>query len=442
MGKILFVDDDQTMRQAMRLTLMKHDLTIAGGLEEAVTCLQNKDFELLLTDLFMPDLEDGLNLVQQARTRDDDLQIVVITGFGTIETAVQAIKRGADDYLTKDFTPDSLRLKVEHYLQARQNRDRLKKLEAENSVLKQKIFPVRMLLGESGPMREVLRRIELAAQDNESTVLVLGKSGTGKELVARQIHEQGLRSHNTFVAIDCPTFPKELFESELFGHEKGAFTDAKSRKLGRIELAHQGTLYLDEIGDLPLPLQAKLLRFLETSEFYRIGSSKPQRVDVRILASTNQDLHQMVEQGQFRADLYYRLQVIVINTPDLKERKEDIPLLAQSFLDEFNLKKKKDLRFSKDHITRMMLYDWPGNVRELKNAVESFAVLGDLPLPQTPDTILDKPYKEARREALDDFERTYIRMSLFKHERNVTRTAQDIGISREELSRKISRLNL
>ena len=442
MGKILFVDDDQTMRNAVKLTLKDFDLKLAENKKNALKMLKNEEFDLLLTDLFMPEKKSGLGLVKEAREMDENLHIVVVTGFGTIETAVEAIKLGADDYITKEFTPEGLRLGVEKFLKERNNKLKLKKLEAENLLLKQSAFQQKNLMGESPPIAEIKKKIKMAARDNDSTILILGKSGTGKELVAREIHVQSKRGSHSFIPIDCPTIPKDLFETELFGYEKGAFTDAKAQKMGRIELAHQGTLFLDEIADLPLALQAKLLRFLETSEFFRIGGTRTVKVNARILASTNQQLSKLVAEGRFREDLFYRLQVVVIQLPDLKERGDDIKMLAQHFLAEINTRKGTTRELSKEQVQMLLSHDWPGNVRELKNVMESFSVMEEFPLSIKKSTDFNKSYKEARIKAIESFERAYIKKALENNQHNITRTAKEIGISREELSRKIKKLNL
>jgi len=382
----------------------------------------------------------GLSLVSDARELNEDMYIVVVTGFASIETAIEAIKFGADDYISKEFTPDSLRLSIAKFLEAKENKKKLKKLEAENIILREISRGSTSLIGNSPIMKEIKKKIDIIGKDNESTVVILGKSGTGKELAANEIHNSSDRNKFSFIPIDCPTIPKDLFEAELFGYERGGFTDAKARKLGRIELADRGTLFLDEIGDLPLAMQAKLLRFLETSEFYRIGGTKPIKVDVRVLSSTNRDLAQLVKDGLFREDLYYRLQVVVITMPELKERDGDIELLAQYFLNKNNLRKGKNLKLCINDIKKMVLHSWPGNVRELKNNIESFSVLGELPLKIEKKT--KGNFKEAKHELIQDFEIEYFKKALLENSNNITQTAKKIGISREELSRKVKKLNL
>lgn len=442
MEKILFVDDDETMRNAVALILQNFNITIASNKDQAAEILKKEEISLLLADLYMPEAESGFELVKEARELDEDLYIVVITGFGTIESAVKAVKLGADDFITKELSPDEMRMRIKKYLEAKGEKVRLKKLEAENILLKQEIYQTSQLLGKSQAMLEVQKKIDAAAWDNESTVLIEGSSGTGKELAAREIHKRSERTDFSFVAIDCPSLPKELFESELFGHEKGSFTDAKSRKNGRIELAHQGTLFLDEIADLPLSLQAKLLRFLESSEFYRLGGTKPVKVNTRIISATNKDLQEKIKKGEFREDLFFRLQVVVLRMPDLKDRKEDIRLLAYHFLKELNQRKGTNLKLTQGHIKQLLSYDWPGNARELKNTMASFSVLKELPVLHKEKIIMDKPYKEARKESIEAFEREYFRKVLVKNQRNITQTAKEIGISREELSRKLKKLKI
>ncbi len=442
MSRILFVDDDPSIRQALALVLKEHELQQAAGREEALVLLKNEPVELLLTDLFMPGREEGLALVEAARALDSDLFIAVLTGFGTVAAAVEAMKRGADDFLSKDFTPEGLRLQVEKFLRIRQERIRTLHLEEENRLLRRDCFAPDPLIGDSPPMMAVKKNIALAAAADSGAVLILGRSGTGKELAARQVHEQGRRRSQPFIPIDCPALPENLFESELFGHERGAFTDARERKLGRVELAHRGTLYLDEVADLPKPLQAKLLRFLETGEFFRVGGSRPLRVDVRVVSSTNRDLARLVREGQFRDDLYYRLRVVEITMPDLSRRGADLIRLAEHFLAASNFRAGTRLSFSDEDKRRLLAHDWPGNVRELRNAVDSFAILGKLPVADGGGQWADLDYRRGRSLALADFERRYLQQALARHSGNITRAAREIGLSREELSRKVKKLGL
>ena len=444
MANILFVDDDSTMRSAMRITLKEHQVYTAAGKNEALDVMKKAPVDILLTDLYMPDAEKGYALVASARKLNEALYIVILTGFGSISSAVEAMKKGADDYITKDLSPDELRLRVNNFLQKQKEKIRMHRLEAENLLLKRDILQSDIFLGRSSAFRRISKLIEAAAMDNDSTVLILGKSGTGKEMAAREIHKKSRRRDNAFTAIDCPTIPRGLFESELFGHERGAFTDAKSRKIGRIELADNGTLFLDEIADLPLNLQSKLLRFFENSEFYRVGGTRPVKVNTRIISSTNRNLDEMVAQGQFREDLYYRLRVVVIEMPELRERREDIPLLAESFLRNLNRRKHKNLAFSEDDKQQLAAYDWPGNIRELRNIIESYAVLGELPLLHK-KKINEKEelnFKTAKKNVVRDFETAFLKKALDSAQGNITRAAAQVGLSREEFSRKLKKLNI
>ena len=441
MSNILFVDDDRTMRNAIKIILKENGLKIAESKEEALRILKNENFDLLLTDLHLPEKSSGLSLVSEAKELNEDMYIVVVTGFASIETAIEAIKFGADDYISKEFTPDSLRLSIDKFIEAKTIKQRLKTLEAENQLLRNRKHGAISLIGNSPTMNEIKKKIGIIGKDNESTVMILGKSGTGKELAANEIHKNSDRNSHAFIPIDCPTIPKDLFEAELFGYEKGGFTDAKSRKLGRIELADKGTLFLDEIGDLPLPMQAKLLRFLETSEFYRIGGTKPIKVAVRVLSSTNRDLFQLVQDGLFREDLYYRLQVVILTMPELRNRNGDIELLAKHFLNKNNLRKGKKLKFSDNDLEKILSHNWPGNVRELKNIIESYSVLEEIPLfVKKNNTNIN--YKDAKHNVIQDFENKYLKQALLENDNNITKTAKEIGISREELSRKIKKINL
>ena len=442
MARILFVDDDISMRSGVKISLNSYDIVVAGNKKEAAELLRNGEFDLLLTDLCMPEKSDGLDLIKNAREMCEDLYIVVVTGFATIETTVDAMKFGADDYITKDFSPEDLRLKVGKFLLERDSKKKIKMLEAESILLRRNNVMTEPLLGNSEVHKEVKKIISKAGSDNDSTVIITGSSGTGKELAARDIHLNSLRKEGPFITIDCPTIPGDLFESELFGYEKGAFTDAKQSKLGRIELADNGTLFFDEIGDLPPNLQAKLLRFLETSEFYKIGGTKPVKVNARILSSTNRDLKEMVKKGLFREDLYYRLRVLIVKMPDLKERGEDILLLAEYFLKNLNKRKGNGSKLTLGQKKVLLSYNWPGNVRELKNVMESFSVFGEFPFEEGVETGIEKSFKDAKRDAVDVFEKKYIKNALKRNKNNITKTAAEIGIAREELSRKIKRLEL
>jgi two-component system nitrogen regulation response regulator NtrX len=468
MSHILIADDERTVVEGLSLVLREHSPKTALTKGEAMACLREYPVDLAICDLFFPEFEDGLSLIREAKSLSPETYIVVLTGHGSIETAVQAIKAGADDYLEKIVPNEELKLKVEGFLKIARERKELGQLKALTEAYIE-AGPDSQLIGRSPLIQEVMRKIKKAAGESKASVLLLGETGTGKEVAARMIHALSPRKQNPFLALDCPALPETLFESEIFGYEKGAFTDARQRKLGKVELAASGTLFLDEIGDLPLALQSKLLRFLETNEFYRLGGVRPILVDTRIIAATNQSLDGLIAKGKFREDLYYRLKVFVIEMPPLRQTKEDIPLLIGHFAKRFDPHERKRHLFTERVKQVFMEHSWPGNVRELRNMVECLLMTEDEedvlrmlqgfspplagegrvresqspPAPSSaccPDPGL--PYKEAKVAALERFERDYLRQVLEAESWNITRTAQRIGIAREELHRKIKRLGL
>ncbi|MGB9721927.1 MAG: sigma-54-dependent transcriptional regulator [bacterium] len=369
MPQILIADDEKSVLEGLALVLKGYNPETALNKEQAIKILKEYAIDLLVCDLYFPNLEDGIFLIKEAKEISPDTFIVVLTGYGSIETAVQAIKSGADDYLVKGIAPEELKIKIEGYIKIAKERQQLSHLRAVTESMSEQKLGYE-LIGESPAMIALKKKIEKAGKESRANVLITGETGSGKEVCARMIHFYSPCKNYPFLAIDCPSIPDNLFESELFGYEKGAFTDAKQRKLGKVELAHQGTLFLDEIGDLPLMLQSKLLRFLETEEFYRLGGTRPVKVDTRIIASTNQNIEELIKNGKFREDLYFRLKLFVIEMPPLRERKEDIPLLAKYFMDIFDPLKKKHHLLSRDLLDNFQRHNWPGNVRELKNIIE------------------------------------------------------------------------
>lgn len=381
--KILVVDDDPESRKVIAdyLELAGYEVHEAENGEEALEKMESIPFNALITELKMPG-KDGVSLLKAVRERQDVVGIV-LTGFGTIETAVQAMKAGAYEYITKPPNKDELLLTVKRGLE-------FNRLKRENTSLKRELrrkYAYEGIVGKSEAMQKVYSLIEKVA-DSDSTVLILGESGTGKELVARTIHYNSPRREKPLIPINCGAIPESLLESELFGHEKGAFTGAYSTRIGRFEMANGGTLFLDEIGDMSPALQVKLLRVVQERQFERVGGAKTLKVDVRIITATNQDLDKAVAERKFREDLYYRINVIPITIPPLRERGEDIPLLINHFFDVFNKKKCKKIEgISDDAMSLLMCYPWPGNVRELENLIERLVILkregvitvGDLP---------------------------------------------------------------
>jgi DNA-binding NtrC family response regulator len=466
--KILIVDDEEAARYGMARALKHYSVTEASGVEEARKLVPSARPDLILLDINLPGIS-GLDYLRELAAAEDGRPVVMITAHGSERTAVEAIKAGAYDYLAKPFEVDELRLVVKNALET-------SKLRRENEKLRAELEAVRGvggLFGASDQMRRIYDLIaKVAATD--VTVLICGESGTGKELVARAIHEQsGHRRNGEFIAMNCAALPTELIESELFGHEKGAFTGAAGQRKGKFELAHGGTIFLDEIGDMSLNTQAKLLRVLEERKIERLGGSHSIPVDVRIISATNHDLAAAVSAEKFRADLYYRLRVVQIDLPPLRERREDIPLLAEHFLQTYAGKYQlKCTELSADAMKWLVAYDWPGNVRELRNVIERSVVLADgkaLQAEELPEEIkanpvaekateafqrllpspagetsesLQIPYLADFREARREFERAYIERVLNETSGNVTRAAERVGMHRQSLQQKLKDLGL
>ena len=372
---ILIVDDEANIRRVLDAVFSKDGyrvLTAENGKKALDVIATEPNLDVLLCDLIMPDL-NGIEVLKSAREINPFLSVVMITAHGTIKTAVDAMRFGAFDYITKPFDMDEIKLIVKNALER-------KRLLAENTELKQELrsrYRFDEIVGASGKMQDVYKIIERVANSN-ATVLIRGESGTGKELVARAIHYNSPRSAKPFIAVSCAALPETLLESELFGHEKGAFTGAVGQKAGRFELANLGTLFLDEIAEVSLSMQVKLLRVLQERKFERIGGTKTLNMDVRMIAATNRNIEDAVALGEFREDLYYRLQVIQVFLPSLRERKEDIPPLIEHFVEKFNKQNGREIKYaSPECMDMLMKYDWPGNIRELENAIERGVVLAD-----------------------------------------------------------------
>ena len=459
--KILIIDDEEAARYGMSRALRTYSVSEAGSVEDARLRVAGSRPDLILLDINLPGAS-GLDYLAELSAQPDSPPVVMITAHGSERTAVSAIKAGAYDYLAKPFEVDELRLVVKNALEARG-------LRRENERLRLELKEARGtgdLLGNSDSMRKVGDLISKVSA-TEVTVLIRGESGTGKELVARAIHESSAqRRKGAFVAMNCAALPSELIESELFGHEKGAFTGAAGQRKGKFELADGGTILLDEIGDMSLSTQAKLLRVLEERSVERLGGSQPISIDVRVISATNRDLAAAVAAEKFRSDLYYRLRVVEINLPALRERKEDIPQLANHFLRGYATKYAlKCTSIGSGAMARLVAYDWPGNVRELRNAIERSAVLTegdelrpeDLPeeirarrvevVRSTPsdsetDEALNVPYLADFREARKEFERAYLERCLVETGGNVTKAAERVGMHRQSLQQKLKDLGL
>ena len=441
--KILIVDDELPQLELIGGFLKKQgfDVVEAEGGEKGLEKFRLESFDLVLTDQKMPKMS-GVELLKSIRALNPEAAVIVMTAFGSIETAVSAIKEGASDYLTKPLNLDELL----HRIKAVKERNRLLTENRDLREALQERCRIDGIIGESGHMQEVLSLVRRVAP-SEATVLIRGESGTGKELIAQAIHYSSPRASRPLVRLNCAALPETLLESELFGHEKGAFTGAYATRKGRFEVANGGSLFLDEIGDLPLHLQAKLLRVLQEKEFERVGSSKPIPVDVRILAATHRDLEKLIQAGQFREDLYYRLNVVTVVLPPLRERRQDIPSLLDHLVKKFAEKNAKTIKgFTQEARDALLRYDYPGNVRELENIVERATVItrdevigrSDLPLTvQTSEKLDDRGTNITA--VVEGLERKMIKEALAQSDGVQTRAADKLGITERALRYKLKK---
>ncbi len=452
--KILVIDDSPEILTLFTEYLRAEGYEVdtspdgVGGIE----MIEKKSYDLIITDMKMPSV-DGMKVLEFVLEHSPDSICIILTGYGTVKNAVEAIKMGAFDYLTKPVKMDEILVTLKRALDYRN-------LKMENLNLKNQLkkkYRFENIIGDHERMQKVFEIVEKVA-DTDSTILILGESGTGKELIAKAIHYNSYRRERPFVPVNCAAIPSELLESELFGHEKGAFTNAIRTRVGRFELANGGTVFLDEIGDMNPLLQSKLLRVLQERQFERVGGVKTIKTDIRVIAATHQDLKMAVQQKKFREDLYYRLNVIPIRIPPLRERKTDIPLLAHHFLDYFNRSKKKRIRaISDEAMESLMGYDWPGNVRELENTIERVVILidhdlitpQDLPekfhsIPQPePPTLLEIPEEGISLDsAVNEFEKNLILQALIKTGWVKNKAARLLNLNRTTLIEKIKRQNL
>jgi two-component system, NtrC family, response regulator AtoC len=457
-NRILIVDDEEGMRHMLSVMLAKNGFLVKdaqNGLQ-ALELLKAGDIDIVLADVRMPEL-DGLGMLKKIAQNRTPVIVIMMSAFADLEAAVLALKDGAADYVAKPFKADEILLKIRLAQERARIYEERERLKAENARLKGEVSRTDApagIVGKSKRMDEIFATIGKIA-DYKSTVLLIGESGTGKELVARALHDLSVRAKGPFVPINCGAIPVTLLESELFGHVKGAFTDANRNKKGLIEEAHTGTLFLDEIGELPVLLQVKLLRFLQEEEIRRVGDNKPISVDVRVVAATARDLVAMVKDGSFREDLYYRLNVLQVRIPPLRERKDDIPLLVEHFIAKYRTRLgRNEMTISRDALRALMDYAWPGNVRELENTIERAMVLADSEwiavdgLPdkiregreQTPQPLLGDEL--SIKKATDTIERELIRRALEKTGGNRTRAAELLEISHRALLYKIKEYGL
>ncbi len=446
MQSILIVDDEKSIRESLTGILQDEGFSptcVASG-ESAIEKISEEKPDLILLDIWMPGM-DGLETLTRIRETYPDQLVVMMSGHGTIETAVKATKLGAYDFIEKPLSLEKILLSI-------QNAMKVGQLVAENRELKAQIGKEHDMIGKSKPIKELKRQIQLAAPTS-GWILITGENGTGKELVARSIHHNSQRSSKPFVEVNCAAIPEELIESELFGHEKGSFTGATTQRRGKFDQANKGTLFLDEIGDMSLKTQAKVLRILQEHKFERVGGNKTIEVDVRVIAATNKDLEDEIAKGNFREDLYYRLNVIPFHVPPLRERKADIPHLANHFLEYFCSKESRDTKvLDDDAMNAVKNYNWPGNVRELKNLIERIVIMSPgktISTAQLPQSILANGKStgnnqggmiisaDTYRTAKEEFEKDFLIQKLEENEWNVSRTAEAIEIERSNLHRKI-----
>ena len=450
MPKILIVDDEISIRESLQGVLEDEGYSVAPA-ESGEACLETlrkQPFDAVLLDVWLPGM-DGLETLQKIRDLENAPEVIMISGHGTIETAVRATKLGAYDFLEKPLSIEKTLILLKNAIEAT-------RLRLENRDLRKQLTPRSVIVGESIPMKALRQQIALMAPTN-GRVLIYGESGTGKELAAHAIHAQSLRKDETFVEVNCAAIPEDLIESELFGHRKGAFAAAAADKEGKFEQAHGGTLFLDEIGDMSLKTQAKVLRTLDEQRFTPVGSDQAITVDARVIASTNKDLDEEISTGNFREDLFYRLNVIPFYVPPLRERSEDIPLLARHFLKEFSAAYgRRPREITDDAIETLMRYSWPGNVRELRNVVERLLLLADGPVDRAAVQLALPPsagdsgagasamptFEGALAQRVDNFERQQILAELKRHNQRMTDTAKALGLERSHLYKKCQALGI
>lgn len=453
---ILIVDDEDIVRKSCVriLSLQDYNLETAKNASEALKKLQNESFDLVLADLVMPDVT-GIDLLKKIKEDWPETEVIIITGYGTVKTAVDALKYGAYDFIEKPFTPEVLLNSVERCLEK-------KKLELENIRLRQEInalYSLDNIIGTSKEMQKVFKLIATVAPTG-STVLITGESGTGKELVARAVHYNSARREQPFVVVDCGTIPENLMESELFGHTKGSFTGAIATEKGVLEAANGGTVFLDEISNLPMSMQVKLLRVLQEKEFRPVGSKKTVKIDIRFIAATNRDLSEMVKEGKFREDFFYRLNVFPIDIPPLRYRKEDIPALAYHFLHKYSKEVGRDVpHISAEAMRQLIANDWPGNVRELENVIHRAVIVcegrmlkpehiiiplnreEEIEIPKTLDELKLKK-KDLRTRSIEDIEKSFLIAALKRNDWNITKAAAEVGMQRTNFHGLLKKYNI
>jgi DNA-binding NtrC family response regulator len=453
-GRILVVDDDTDVLNAARLYLKQHveKVDVETNPKLVPSLMKEYDYDAILLDMnFTEDVssgEEGFTWLEKILEIDPAMAVVLITAYGDVEKAVQAVKMGASDFVLKPWQNEKLLATVTSAMNLSQSKRDSQRLKTQNAALKADMEqPYQNIIGESRVMEQVFQTIEKVAK-TDANVLITGENGTGKELVARALHRRSNRSENAFISVDMGALPESLFESELFGHEKGAFTDAKESRAGRFEIANGGTLFLDEIGNIPLQLQPKLLSAIQTHEIRKIGSNKTTKIDIRLICATNENINEMVKNQDFRQDLLYRINTIEIKLPPLRERVEDVPLLVEHFLKKYRTKYKKQVHgITNQALEHLKNYHWPGNIRELEHAVERAVIMTDEDKLQKGDFLLTSRSENSDQLPvaglnLEEVEKTVIRKAMEKHEGNISHAAEELGLTRASLYRRLEKYGL
>ena len=446
------IDDDEDVLLAAKMLLKKynHQVIIDKNPNKIPFLLNNDTYDVILLDMnFSKDTtsgKEGFEWLRQIKERDPQAVVIMITAFGDVEMAVRALKEGATDFILKPWQNEKLLATISTAIRLKKSYNEVDKLRKAKQMLEEQISqPFRDIIGQSAALKEVFTLIDKVAR-TDANVLILGENGTGKELVARAIHQKSLRKDNSFVGVDMGAIAETLFESELFGHKKGAFTDAREDRPGRFELANGGTLFLDEIGNLSLSSQSKLLSALQQRQITRVGANQPQEVDIRLICATNMPLLQMVEEGKFRQDLLYRINTVEIRIPPLSERVDDIPLLANHFLNYYTRKYRKDVvALAPEAMIKLKKYAWPGNVRELQHALERAVIMADSNTLQESDFLFSRKTHDVLANDslnLDDVERTAVAKAIQLHNGNISKAAEELGLTRASLYRRMEKYGL
>jgi two-component system response regulator HydG len=451
-GKILMIDDDEDVLLAAKMLLKKsnHQVIIEKNPNKIPFLLNNDTYDVILLDMnFSKDTtsgKEGFEWLRQIKERDSQAVVIMITAFGDVEMAVRALKEGATDFILKPWQNEKLVATISTAIKLKKSYNEVDKLRKAKQMLEEQISqPFRDIIGQSASLKEVFSLIDKVAK-TDANVLILGENGTGKELVARAIHQNSLRKGNSFVAVDMGAITETLFESELFGHKKGAFTDAREDRPGRFELANHGTLFLDEIGNLSMSLQSKLLSALQSRQVTRVGANQSMEVDIRLICATNMPLHQMVKEGKFRQDLLYRINTVEITIPPLYERIDDIPALAAHFLSYYSKRYHKEvLTISPEAISKLKKYPWPGNVRELQHSIERAVIMADSNQLQESDFLFNRKGNETASLDtlnLDEVEKSAVVKAIQLHGGNISKAAEELGLTRASLYRRMEKYGL